>query len=197
MIASQDRLGFNCSFAIISSATCRCRRISEELYSFNCSFAIISSATRVTSATAWCATCSFNCSFAIISSATVPHDSNSPAASAFQLLIRNYFLCNHDGSNSEIAIVTAFQLLIRNYFLCNAPSAFKALVAMWFQLLIRNYFLCNAISDLYLFPHQPARFNCSFAIISSATTNSVQVFIPLRQVSIAHSQLFPLQQLLP
>ncbi len=88
---------------------------------------------------------SFNCSFAIISSATASSEfCTHRTTAAFQLLIRNYFLCNDD--IEPVKEVVLFRVSIAHSQLFPLQLALSR-------------------GQVGLFDG----FNCSFAIISSAT----------------------------
>ncbi len=186
---------FNCSFAIISSATSAGWGNQADRDSFNCSFAIISSATTSSDALIHLYSVRFNCSFAIISSATP----------SMCLTIRPSIGC----FNCSFAIISSATLISpRSWTLISLVSIAhsqlfplqphfvaieRALLVLQFQLLIRNYFLCNMIVCGVVWM-AVCGFNCSFAIISSATWYRYGDSGYCDEVSIAHSQLFPLQR---
>ncbi len=136
----------------------------------------------------------FNCSFAIISSATFAPVATACMPVVFQLLIRNYFLCN------------AAYLALYYFDIAEVSIAHSQLFPLQHLRMVSVCRRCRQVSIAHsqLFPLQRSQstsrkmlqfgFNCSFAIISSATNDRRYNWLcDCVRVSIAHSQLFPLQ----
>ncbi len=114
----------------------------------------------------------------------------------FQLLIRNYFLCNTEACHVLLRIIIPVSIAHSQLFPLQpckgwgqplSQSAVSIAHSQLFplqrrcgilvltqdkkfQLLIRNYFLCNMTVDLARLHGLIFGFNCSLAIISSATS---------------------------